>query len=110
MKAFAVFTRIFSGLIVAIIIAATKTAATELPIRQSDEAVNGASVRQRAGLRPSTNLLFNGWGVTPAGKQVSVSDLALKMVVTPDRKRVVATHGGFNNEGVTILDLTSREQ
>jgi YVTN family beta-propeller protein len=110
MKELAVFTRIFSGLVVAIVIAAANATAEEQPTRQSGEEVNSASVRQRAGLRPSTNLLFNGWGVTPAGKQVTVSDLALKMVVSPDGKRVIATHGGFNDEGVTVLDLVKQEQ
>src|SRR3954469_9796529 len=110
MKEFAVFPIIFSALIAAGILAATKTTASELPTRQSGEEVNSAAVRQRQGLRPNTNLLFNGWGVTPAGKQVLVSDLALKLVVTQDQQRVIATHGGFNNEGVTILDLASQQQ
>src|SRR3954449_4514972 len=114
MKKPAVFTRILFALIAVSVIAVTKTTAAEppasaLPTRQSGEEVNSAAVRQRQGLSPNTNLLFNGWGVTPAGKQVPVSDLALKLVVTPDHKRVIAAHGGFNDEGVTILDLATQE-
>jgi DNA-binding beta-propeller fold protein YncE len=110
MKKSAIVTRILSALIAVIVIAVTKTTAAELPTRQAGEDVNSAAVRQRQGLRPNTNLLFNGWGVTPAGKQVPVSDLALKLVVTPDQKRVIATHGGFNDEGVTILDMAGQQQ
>ena len=84
--------------------------AADAPSRQPNESVNNPELRQRQGLHPGKSLLFNGWGVTPAGKQVLVSDLALKMVVAPDNKRVIATHGGFNNEGVTILDLNTEEQ
>ncbi|MBU6401256.1 MAG: SMP-30/gluconolactonase/LRE family protein [Verrucomicrobia bacterium] len=76
--------------------------------RQSTEAVNSSAVRERAGLEPDRHLLFNGWGVTPAGGQVTVSDLALKLVVAPDRQRLVAVSGGFNNTGLTLLDLASR--
>src|SRR5579884_2333582 len=80
------------------------------PVRQADEDVNSPAVRERAGLRPNTNLLFNGWGVTPAGNHVLVSDLALKMIVAPDQQHVIATHGGFNDEGVSVLDLATQKR
>ena len=57
---------------------------------------------------PSTNVLFNGWGLTPAGQQVAISDLALKMVVAPDGATLVAVSGGFNDHGVALLDLKTR--
>ena len=78
--------------------------------RQPEEDVNSPAVRQRAGLSPGTNLLFNGWGVTPAGQHVPVSDLALRMIVAPDRKRLVVSHGGFGKHGVTLLDLAGRTE
>lgn len=84
--------------------------AADLPTRQPGEDVDSPAVRQRQGLSPNTNLLFNGWGVTPAGHQVLMSDLALKLVITPDQKRVIATHGGFNNEGITVIDLATQKQ
>ncbi len=83
-------------------------AAQDLPVRQPGEDVNSREVRQRQGLRPDKNLLFNGWGVTPAGSHTPVSDLALRLVVTPDKQRVVAVHGGYNEHGVSVLDLASR--
>ena len=65
-------------------------AALPPPTRAAHEPVGSAAVRERAGLLPSENLLFNGWGVTPAGAHVRVSDMALKMIVSPDKKMLVA--------------------
>jgi YVTN family beta-propeller protein len=101
---------VFTALFVAFALAGLEAAAQDQPVRQPDEEVNSAAVRERPGLRPNTNLLFNGWGVTPAGEQTVVSDLALKLVVAPDKKHLVAVHGGYTEHGVTILDLASRQQ
>src|SRR5438270_8297028 len=57
---------------------------------------------------PGDNLLFNGWAVTPAGRQVKTSDLALKMVVAPDKKRLVAVSGGYNDQGLTLIDMAEK--
>lgn len=84
--------------------------AAAAPVRQADEDVNSAELRSRPGLRPDKHLLFNGWGVTPAGEQVSMSDLALKLVVAPDGKRLLAVHGGFNEHGVTVFDIATRKE
>jgi YVTN family beta-propeller protein len=110
MKEIFAFVRVTAALAGVCAIGVAGSAASELPTRQPGEEVNSAAVRERQGLKPNTNLLFNGWGVTPAGKQVLVSDLALKLVVAPDHKRVIATHGGFNDEGITILDLESQKE
>ncbi len=79
-------------------------------VRQSDEDVNSPALRNRPGLHPDEHLLFNGWGVTPAGEQVPVSDLALKLVVAPDGKHLFAVHGGFNQHGLTVFDLATRKE
>src|SRR5579863_8344068 len=34
----------------------------------------------------------------------------MKMIVSPDKKRIVAVNGGFNQHGVTLLDPVSRKQ
>ncbi len=74
------------------------------PTRSAEEAVNSPAVREKAGLTPSDTFLFNGWGVTPAGESVTVSDMPLKMIVAPDHKRLVAVNGGYNATGLTLLD------
>jgi YVTN family beta-propeller protein len=58
---------------------------------------------------PGTNLLFNGWGLTPAGRSTSISDLPLKFVIAPDKKTLAAVCGGFNDHGLALLDLKSGE-
>jgi len=80
------------------------------PVRQPDEDVNSPELRNRPGLHPDEHLLFNGWGVTPAGEHVPMSDLALKLVVAPDGKRLLAVNGGFNQHGLTVFDIPSRKQ
>jgi hypothetical protein len=64
------------------------------PVRKADEDVKDPRLRQAQGLKPTRNLLFNGWGVTPAGQHVTISDLPLKMVVSPDKKMLLAASAG----------------
>jgi YVTN family beta-propeller protein len=79
-------------------------------LRPADQDVKTQQVRAKPGLQPNENLLFNGWGLTPAGEQLPVSDLALKLVVAPDKKRLLAVHGGFNRHGVTLIDPATRKE
>ncbi len=51
------------------------------PVRKPADSVNDAAVREMPGLRPNENLLFNGWGMTPAGEPVTMSDMPLKLVL-----------------------------
>src|SRR4029078_1660605 len=37
-----------------------------------------------------------------------ISDMALKMVLSPDKKMLLATCAGFNDTGLTLLDLASK--
>ena len=50
---------------------------------------------------PNENLLFNGWGVTPAGEHVRISDMPFKLVVSPDKKMLLAASAGYNDTGLT---------
>jgi len=109
MKRMTVVLRAWAPAALALAAAARMIAADVQPIRQPGEEVNGPEVRLRPGLKPNQNLLFNGWGVTPAGEQVPVSDLALKLVVSPDKKRLVGVHGGFTRHGVTLIDIANRK-
>jgi len=55
-------------------------------------------------------LLFNGWNITPAGEQVPVSDLPLKMVVSPDGSTLVTVSGGFLKTGLTLIDIAQKKK
>jgi YVTN family beta-propeller protein len=48
--------------------------------------------------------LPNGWRITPLGKPIPTEDLLLNMVVAPDGKSVIATHGGYNQHGLVVID------
>jgi YVTN family beta-propeller protein len=89
-------------------LAASLTFAGAAP-RTPDDDLNSPALRQRAGLLPGAHLLFNGWGVTPAGTHTRISDMALKMVVSPDKKRLVAVSGGFSDTGLTLYDLAMQK-
>lgn len=79
-------------------------------VRQRSEDVRGEQVRTRAGLKPNENLLFNGWGLTPAGEHVTLEgDMPLKMVVSPDGHTLAAITGGYNNVGLSLIDIASRK-
>jgi YVTN family beta-propeller protein len=81
-----------------------------LPVRTPNEDVDSSTVRNRQSLAPNKDLLFNGWGVTPAGEHVACSDMALKMVVAPDKKAVVAVCAGHNEAGVNLIGLDAKRQ
>ncbi len=92
--------------------AAAASAATKdrLPVRTPDEDVDSPSVRHRQGLAPSENLLFNGWGVTPAGQHVPCGDIAQKLVIAPDQKAVLAVCAGYNQAGIKVTSLDAKRQ
>jgi len=77
--------------------------------RAPGEDVNAPDLRRRQGLVPGDNLLFNGWGVTPAGTHVPISDMALKMLVSPDKKRLVAVCAGYGQHGLFLLDMAQKK-
>ena len=87
---------------------AVNTPAQKGAARKANEEVNSAEVRQRPGLLPDGNLLFNGWGMTPAGTHVPVGDMPLKMLIAPDKKMLVAVSAGFNRVGLTLIDLEGK--
>ncbi len=85
------------------------TQAQSAATRKATEDVNAPEVRARQGLRPNANLLFNGWGVTPSGEHLPISDMALKMVLAPDKKTMAVASGGFRKTGLTLVDLAGRK-
>ena len=58
---------------------------------------------------PKADLLFNGWGLTPAGTHEVVSDLPLKMIVVPGGKLAVAVCAGYNNPGLAVMNLAEKK-
>jgi YVTN family beta-propeller protein len=83
---------------------------SELAARRPGEDVDTAAVRLRPSLAPGADLLFNGWGVSPAGAHVSCGDMGLKMVIAPDKKAVLTVCAGYNKQGVNIISLDERHE
>ncbi len=101
-----------SAVVAALTIVAALHAIAQSPaaVRRADIEVTDATLRSTSGLAPNTNLLFNGWGITPAGQHVPISDLPLKMIVSPDKKMLLAACGGFNDTGLSVLDIATQQR
>src|SRR5450755_1778422 len=54
-------------------------------------------------------LLPNGWTITPAGKQIALSDLPLNITPLADGKHVLVATSGFNNHELSVIDLESQK-
>ena len=52
-------------------------------------------------------LLPNGWTITPAGKQVPLTDLPLNIVPLADGKHALVATSGFNKHQLSVVDLES---
>src|SRR4051794_41957838 len=65
--------------------------------RLADEQVGSWDLRTSSGLLPGATLLFNGWGVTPAGEHVATPDMPLKMLLSPDGNTLAAGKGGLHH-------------
>ncbi len=50
-------------------------------------------------------LLPNGWTITPAGKQVPLTDLPLNIVPLADGKHALVATSGFNKHQLSVVDL-----
>ncbi|MDB5351228.1 MAG: Phosphoesterase family protein [Planctomycetota bacterium] len=52
-------------------------------------------------------LLPNGWTISPAGKQVTLTDLPLNILTTPDGKLALVATSGFNAHELSLIDLAT---
>ena len=94
----------------AIALIACAAFAKDAPTRKPAEDVNSPVVRNRQSLTPGASLLFNGWGVTPAGEHVPCGDLALKILIAPDQKAAVAVCAGYNQVGINLVSLDVKRE
>ncbi|MHB1423306.1 MAG: beta-propeller fold lactonase family protein, partial [Gemmataceae bacterium] len=52
-------------------------------------------------------LLPNGWTITPAGRQVALTDLPLNILPLADNKHVLVAASGYNKHELTLIELKS---
>lgn len=102
----------FGGLAAAIIGtgAASVVIGERIAGRGPNEDVGSAKLRTTPNLTPGEGLLFNGWGVTPAGKHTPLEgDMPLKMALSPDGKTLAAVTCGYNGVGLSLLDTATQK-
>jgi YVTN family beta-propeller protein len=76
-------------------------------------AATSMSLAQRADLatlRPGylgggVTLLPNGWRIAPVGRHLSIGDLPLAMVLSPDGHSLVVTNNGYAKPTLRVVDL-----
>ena len=56
-------------------------------------------------LGKGVTLLPNGWKIQPAGRHLSVGDLPLAMVESPDGNFLIITNNGYAKPTLTVVDL-----
>ena len=55
-------------------------------------------------------LLPNGWKLTPAGRQVILTDLPLNILTSPDGRYAFVATNGYNSHDFTVIDLQTSEK
>ena len=67
----------------------------------------GEDKAQFPGQKPQGFLLPNGWTITPAGRQVPLTDLPLNIIALADSRRALVATSGYNAHELAIVDLES---
>ncbi len=62
-----------------------------------------------AGTTEQGFLLPNGWTLTPAGKQVTLTDLPLNIIPLSDGKHALAASSGYNRHELSLVDISSQK-
>ncbi len=73
----------------------------------SQETPKPAQPRSTAGPTEDGFLLPNGWRLTPAGKQVPLTDLPLNIVTSPDGVYAFVATSGYNAHELTAIELAT---
>ncbi len=101
---------LFGAAAVTMFAVGTTVIARRIAVRGPGDDLRGTEVRTTPGLQPNQNLLFNGWGVTPAGQPVALQgNMPLKMALSPDGKTLAAVCCGYSNHGVALLDVAGKK-
>jgi YVTN family beta-propeller protein len=61
------------------------------------------------GPTPKGFLLPNGWTISPAGKQVTLTDLPLNIIPLADNQHALVSTSGYNKHELCLIDLRSEK-
>lgn len=73
--------------------------------KPAEKPAPSSSPRQVPGREGNAVLLPNGWKIAPAGRHITVGDLPLAMVESPDGGTLVITNNGYDKPSLTVVDL-----
>jgi YVTN family beta-propeller protein len=54
-------------------------------------------------------LLPNGWTLTPAGEQVTLTDMPLSIIPLADNRHVLVASSGYNRHELVVVDLSDKQ-
>src|SRR5947207_5024635 len=54
-----------------------------------------------------TTLLSNGWRLAPAGRHLTVGDLPLNIVQSPDSRYLIVTNNGIGKPSFSVIDVAN---
>jgi YVTN family beta-propeller protein len=77
------------------------------PTAPAQDQPRGAAPRY-AGPTKTGFLLPNGWTLSPAGEQVSLTDLPLNILPRPDGKTALVASSGYNAHELVLVDLEAK--
>lgn len=55
---------------------------------------------------PRITLLPNGWRISPVGQHITIGDLPMNLVMTPDGNHVIVTNNGYSQPNLVVYDFT----
>ena len=77
-------------------------------LRAGDDKVAGTAKAQYAGKTDRGFLLPNGWTISPAGDQVTLTDLPLNIIPLADGRHALAASSGYNAHNLVLIDLATK--
>ncbi|TAM98992.1 MAG: hypothetical protein EPN39_07630 [Chitinophagaceae bacterium] len=54
-------------------------------------------------------MLFNGWSLTPVGKELPLKDMPLTIAISPSEKYVAVTNNGYGKQTITLIDAIHKK-
>lgn len=54
-------------------------------------------------------MLFNGWSLTPVGKELPLEDMPLTIAISPSEKYVAVTNNGYGKQTITLIDAIHKK-
>ncbi len=57
---------------------------------------------------PKVTLLPNGWRISPVGQHITIGDLPMNLVMSPDGDHLIVTNNGYSQPNLVVYDFTKQ--